>query len=77
MNTEKKFTLPKGPTIAGSVVIGFLIGAIIFGYIGYYITKKFMNPCPVCISEQCVECEKCAECKETECPALKDEEIKD
>jgi|GEM_PF-4265797 len=47
---KKKFTLPKGPTIAGTALIAFLLGAIIFGYVGYYITKNFVFPCPVCIT---------------------------
>lgn len=63
MSTEKRFTLPKGPTIAGTAVIAFLIGAIIFGYLGYYVTKNFIFPCPVCVSEQCTECEKCEVCE--------------
>jgi len=53
MNKER-FTLPKGPTIAGTAVIAFLIGGMIFGYIAYYVTKKFVFPCPVCVQqEQC------------------------
>lgn len=66
MEEEKKFELPKGPTIAGTAVIAFLIGAIIFGYLGYYLTKKSSPPCPTCISKECEECEVCEYSKQQE-----------
>ncbi len=56
MKKVKESTLPKGPTIGGAAVIAFLLGAIIFGYLGYYVTKNIMFPCPICVSydDSCV-----------------------
>lgn len=75
-NDTEKFALPKGPTIAGTAVITLLAGSIIFGYLGYYITKNFISPRPVYITEQCVECEECKECEETECTVKEEKECK-
>lgn len=51
---QKKFLLPKGPTIAGSVTITLLISAIVFGLSGFKLAEKLAIPCPPQI--QCSPC---------------------
>jgi len=62
---KKKFLLPKGPTMAGSITIAFLLSAMLFGFAGYSVGKKYTPTCPPLI--KCSVCEKCEECKCPEC----------
>jgi len=58
---EKKFSLPKGPTMAGSITIAFLLSAILFSFAGYSVAKKYTPACPPLT--KCSVCKKCDESK--------------
>jgi len=60
-----KFILPKEPTMAGSITIAFLLSAILFGFAGYSVAKKYTPTCPPVT--KCSVCKKCEECICPEC----------